>query len=283
MLRGRGKSDKKDKDKDKDKGDEKDNEDDSDDDEEEEEEEEEEKDENQPPRKGKGKKKKKKKKKSADTEAVQESNIQNLGFMRRQPKEKLEKRLRERVRIVADNMPEVHFIGEVMGGTGFGTGVSCKWNVEFGKYWDLLSGEYIGQSQYGHADVDDMISWNHPIDLHMATSSMQGWPRIRLQIWELDEFGRTNLSGYGFAHMPTTPGTHEIAVACWRPTGSLPEEIQSFFLGTNPQLTNDDVLFSKAWENRCRLVTVPSGKVWIQVSVVHRFFQDQQVDLEKTV
>ena len=107
---------------------------------------------------------------------------------------------------------------------------------------------------------------------------MQGWPRIRLQIWELDEYGRTNLVGYGFCHFPTSAGSFELTVPCWRPTGSMPEEIQSFFLGANPQLTNEEVLFSKAWENRCRLVTIPSGKVHLQMNVIHRFFNEQKVD-----
>jgi B9 domain-containing protein 2 len=176
--------------------------------------------------------------------------------------------------------PEVHFIGEIVGGTGFaGKGMSCKFTVEFGKNWDLLSGEIMGQSQYGNADPDDLTSWNHPLDLHMATTTMQGWPRIRFQVWELDEYGRTNMAGYGFCHLPTNAGNYEIGVPCWRPTGSLPEEIQSFFLGANTQLTDESVLYSKAWENRCRLVTVPAGKIFINVSVVQRFFAQQSVDL----
>lgn len=122
--------------------------------------------------------------------------------------------------------PEVHFMGEVTGGVGFGPGVSCKFTIEFGKNWDLLSGEYLGQTQYGYAEKEEMVSWNHPIDLHMSTSSMQGWPRIRFQVWELDEYGRTNLSGYGFIHLPTNAGSYEICVPCWRPTGSLPEEVR---------------------------------------------------------
>ena len=205
---------------------------------------------------------------------------QNTEFMRKQPKEKLEKRLRERVRVVAEMTPEVHFIGEIVGGSSFtGKGVSCKFTVEFGKNWDLLSGEYVGQTQYGQTSEDNITSWNHPIDLHMSTAGMNGWPRVRLQVWELDEFGRTNLSGYGFTHLPTNAGNYEIGVPCWRPTGSLPEEIQSFFLGANPQLTDETVLFSKAWENRCRLVTLPAGKIWINISVVHRFFGQQNVDM----
>ena len=51
-----------------------------------------------------------------------------------------------------------------------------------------------------------MHAWNHPIDVHFASASMLGWPRIILQVWKLDEYGRTILSGYGFAHFPTSPG-----------------------------------------------------------------------------
>jgi hypothetical protein len=98
-----------------------------------------------------------------------------------------------------------------------------------------------------------------------------------MQIWELDEYGRSNLVGYGFAHLPSNIGFHDITIPCWRPTGSMPEEIQSFFLGSNPQLTNEDVVFSKAWENRCRLVTVPSGKVHMNINVMHRFMNLQNV------
>jgi len=124
-------------------------------------------------KKTKGKKKKEKMKTDTDDAVAETATLQNVGFIRKQPKEKLEKRLRERVRVVAENMPEVHFLGEVVGGVGFGPGVSCRWTIEYGKYWELLSGEYSGQSQYGYSDSDDMTSWNHPIDLHMTTSSMQ--------------------------------------------------------------------------------------------------------------
>ena len=32
-----------------------------------------------------------------------------------------------------------------------------------------------------------------------------------MQLWELDEYGRSILSGYGFAHFPTNPGEFQIA------------------------------------------------------------------------
>ena len=122
-----------------------------------------------------------------------------------------------------------------------------------------------------------MQVFNHPIDVHFATASMQGWPRIVMQVWELDEYGRSILSGYGFTHLPTNPGYHELEVRCWRPSGSLREELQSFFLGTSSCLVDEKVIFGKAWEARQNLTTISSGIVKINVHVLLRFFKEQNV------
>jgi len=48
--------------------------------------------------------------------------------IRRRPEDKLKKRFSHRLRRAADDIPEVHFIGEICEGVGFnGTYVSCKW------------------------------------------------------------------------------------------------------------------------------------------------------------
>jgi B9 domain-containing protein 2 len=78
--------------------------------------------------------------------------------------------------------------------------------LEWGKAWSLLAGDETSQTQYSAASNDGVYIWNHPIDVHFATASMQGWPRIIIQLFELDEYGRSILSGYGFTHLPTNPG-----------------------------------------------------------------------------
>ena len=48
--------------------------------------------------------------------------------LRRKPEDKLKARLSHRLRRAADDIPEVHFLGEIKEGIGFkGTSVSCKW------------------------------------------------------------------------------------------------------------------------------------------------------------
>mmetsp|Transcript_4435 Transcript_4435/g.6473 ORF Transcript_4435/g.6473 Transcript_4435/m.6473 type:complete len:289 (-) Transcript_4435:2152-3018(-) len=135
--------------------------------------------------------------------------------IRKPPSEKLRDQYGARLRTAAEGIPELHFIGEVCSGVemenySYGMAkvyMSCAWSVEWGKSWSFLEGEFAGQTQYSHAPLHGHdIAWNHPIDIHLASASMQGWPRIILQLWNLDDYGRTNLLGYGFTHLPTSAG-----------------------------------------------------------------------------
>jgi len=36
--------------------------------------------------------------------------------------------------------------------------------------------------------------------------SLQGWPRLQVQVWQQDTFGRLELLGYGFVHVPSAAG-----------------------------------------------------------------------------
>ena len=54
--------------------------------------------------------------------------IMHSSYIRKKPEEKLKEKFKNRLRSVADGIPEVHFIGEVCEGIGFkDTFVSCKW------------------------------------------------------------------------------------------------------------------------------------------------------------
>jgi len=166
---------------------------------------------------------------------------------------------------------EVHFIGElsgaVVGSNNFA--VSCQWRIEFGNNWSHVDGETSGQTQYCTTNYDSRDSfndtnccWNHPLDVHFIGRSsrlQEGWPRLILQIWEIDPYNRILPVGYGFLHLPTssTPGTYQLKVPCWRPKGTYLEEIKAFFLGPKPQLSDDLCLFGRAWEDRQKIVTIP--------------------------
>ena len=42
-----------------------------------------------------------------------------------------------------------------------------------------------------------MALLSHPIDLHYAVKGIDGWPRLRLEVYGVDAYGRVELAGYG--------------------------------------------------------------------------------------
>lgn len=98
---------------------------------------------------------------------------------------------------------------------------------------------------------------------------MQGWPRLLVQVWRVDDVGRLEVEGYGMVHVPASPGTHELSIPCWRPVGTPAQEMAAFFVGGVPSLRTTSVLSSAATE-RYRLVTTGSGTVHVRLDVLHR-------------
>ena len=176
------------------------------------------------------------------------------------------------LRAAARPPPELHVLGEVLGGSGFGAGraTCCKWALEAGDRWELLEGARGGQTQTDAPEAGtDTCVWAHPIDAHFRAGALQGWPRLLLQVWHLDDEGRLEVEGYGFCHVPSGPGLHELSVATWRPVGTAADEWAAFFLGGTPALKSTAVLFS-AMTERHRLVTVGSGSVHVRLELLQR-------------
>lgn len=174
-------------------------------------------------------------------------------------------------------MAEVHVIGQVVGASEFPSStLYCKWGVVTGGAWKLVEGIKEGQTHVDSPLSDDMTSWCHPIDIHYATKGIQGWPRLHLQVWHQDAHGRSELYGYGFIHIPTSPGEHKLECMTWRPVGSTQEELQTFFVGGTPSLRNSDSVYSGF--DRYKLSTRAMGKVHIKLSLIFRNFEKYGIE-----
>ena len=190
-------------------------------------------------------------------------------------------------RMSALNVPEMHFIGQISSGRKIccdpSEGVICKWKVDHGKCWEHLGGDMSGQSHVGYCNVRETeeIALNHPIDLHFAEAGVPGWgtPYIAFQCFRLDWNGRRILAGYGFCHLPSNPGFHKIEIPLWRPSGTVEEEMNGFFLGRTPSLITDEPIYESAWRDRCRLVTVGAGVLNMEIFVTSRFTKQHSFDV----
>lgn len=174
-------------------------------------------------------------------------------------------------------MAECHIIGQITGASDFPKqSLFCKWGIHCGGSWKLISGFKEGQTQIDSPQLDNTAYWSHPIDVHFATKGIQGWPKIHLQVYHQDEFGRNELYGYGFLYMPTSPGIHKLTCVTWRPIGSLKDEVTQFFLGGGPQLKNADIIFTGS--DRYRLQTETMGKVYFELGVMLRNFHKYGIE-----
>ncbi|KAG8222206.1 hypothetical protein J437_LFUL001298 [Ladona fulva] len=176
-------------------------------------------------------------------------------------------------------MAEVHIIGQIIGGRSFPSkSIFCRWGIWAGSGWKLIEGLKEGQTQVDSPVLDDISFWCHPIDVHFAVKSLQGWPKLHLQVYHLDEFGRIEIFGYGFIHIPSSPGVHEISCLTWRPAAaSLLQKLRRFFLGGGPYLRNPDLVLSSA--ERYRLRTESMGEVYVELGVILRNFQTFGVEV----
>ncbi|XP_065715508.2 B9 domain-containing protein 2 isoform X2 [Patagioenas fasciata] len=165
-------------------------------------------------------------------------------------------------------MAELHLIGQIVGGSGFEQRrLFCTWGLRAGGAWKLLSGPLSGQTQVDDPQAGDVAFWCHPLDVHLATKGLQGWPQLHVQVWHQDGFGRAAVLGYGCCPVPAAPGCHALSCVTWRPRGSWRQRLRRRLLGGGPQLR----VPPEAAE-RFRLRTEAAGTVHLQLGVLLRHF-----------
>lgn len=162
-------------------------------------------------------------------------------------------------------------VGQITGATGFpDSSLLCKWLLQLGGGWRLLEGLGEGQTQADRSEVGEEIVWCHPLDIHLSTRGIQGWPRLLLQVYRQDALSRVDVCGYGIIHIPTHPGHHTLHCHTWRPVGTFSEEFRRAFLGGGPQLLSTEFIHSSL--ERYRLSTIASGTVHLDIGVILREF-----------
>ncbi|KAL7746412.1 hypothetical protein RI367_008256 [Sorochytrium milnesiophthora] len=175
-------------------------------------------------------------------------------------------------------MAEVHFVGTLHGAQGFSSSrLACRWRIATGSAWTLIEGRAESQTHVDQPTDDGFTVWSHPIDVHYGVTSLQGWPKFVVDVFEHDTFGRQQLCGYGYVDIPAVPGTHHVECATWQVVGSLYSRLQAYFLGLTPALKHGELVHTAS--DRFKLRTRACGRVILEVTVVVRGFEQHGVSL----
>ncbi|KRX04378.1 hypothetical protein PPERSA_05639 [Pseudocohnilembus persalinus] len=176
--------------------------------------------------------------------------------------------------------PQIHFLGKIVGAQNFGKNeVYVKFSFKAGDQWSLLSGKAEGDTFQSKGEYQDVIPLEHPFDLQYKAESVRGWPKIFVEVWELDDqhlfsSGRNSIAGYGMIGIPIQPGSYKLEIPCWRPRADFYDKIT----GTYPELVHKDILISS--DSRFGLRTESSGDVIIEIQVITKDFELQGVKIQ---
>ena len=148
----------------------------------------------------------------------------------------------------ASNEVHTHFTAMVTGQIESGRyegldSLYCRYTFSHGDDWQVARGVEEGITQMSTAsgstasDTGELAVWNFPVDVTFRAPGAHGWPQIVLSVYGTDAFGRSDMIvGYGAAHLPMSPGRHEIYIRTFRPlASSLFQRLNSWLLGARPE------------------------------------------------
>ncbi|XP_015431801.1 PREDICTED: tectonic-3-like [Dufourea novaeangliae] len=169
-------------------------------------------------------------------------------------------------------MAELHVIGQISSAISFKQSrLLCKWSFHAGNGWKVLNGCEEGQTQESCDLYTNEPVWDHPIDIHYTTQTLQNSPKLLLQIYCRDTHERILFTSYGVCNIPLSPGLHSIECHTWKPIGNWKDRLRDKFLGITLQLKSPNVLVNSL--DRFELLTESMGTVKMEIHILTRNFE----------
>lgn len=101
-------------------------------------------------------------------------------------------------------MAELHLIGQILDARDFEEpNLFCKWSIQIGPYWKVIEGGSDGETSIDRSRLESASVFSSPIDLHLAVRSVQGWPKLFVEVYSVTPLDKYYPVGSGFVHIPT--------------------------------------------------------------------------------
>lgn len=184
--------------------------------------------------------------------------------------------------------PELHIIGTIESATNISyPNCFLYYKLITGNNWLCVGGDHTGQthidypytnplrtllSTLTHTQLSHQYIFNHTLDIHYYTNSLQGWPKLFCELYTLDGNNQHHVIGYGFIYIPCMNGTHNLTVNLTRPLGTTSEELINLFMPNIPSLISTECIYNaiQAKNDRPLLCTETAGQVHVKLDIVLR-------------
>nr|XP_031363599.1 LOW QUALITY PROTEIN: B9 domain-containing protein 2 [Lonchura striata domestica] len=158
-------------------------------------------------------------------------------------------------------MAELHLFGQIESGCGFSERrLFCKWGLHPSVPTDVPT-DVPSVPTDVPTDVPSV-----PTDVPTDVPLSPGWPKLLLEVWHVDAWGRRGLAGYGVCAVPSAPGCHRVTCVTWRPRGTRRQRL----LGPGAPELRDPAGAAAGAAERFRLRTEAAGTVRLRLGVLPR-------------
>ncbi|PNH06038.1 B9 domain-containing protein 2 [Tetrabaena socialis] len=180
---------------------------------------------------------------------------------------------------IKNSFADLHILGEIVGASGFQFPMLfCRWQLlyEPSKSWQVLRGQQQGTTHACCSAVGevDLVVWEHPLDIHVKTQSLQGWPALLLMVYARNESsGCDSFVSYALVPLPSTPGMHRISSHTWFAVESNRALGRSFFAwhtGLIPRLEDETFIIDQRKREDAGpfISTVGAGEVHLRLNIL---------------
>uniref|UniRef100_A0A182XCT8 B9 domain-containing protein 2 n=1 Tax=Anopheles quadriannulatus TaxID=34691 RepID=A0A182XCT8_ANOQN len=181
--------------------------------------------------------------------------------------------------ILHEFMAELHIIGELQTALDFEEpNLFCRWSIQYGSHWKAVEGHTEGQSCCSTARIEQRSEFGTPIDLHLVTRGLQGWPRLHVEVYAVNALQQYWPVGYGFAFVPASPGQHRVRIATWKVSSArVADTVREKFHTGGFSLAKSDIAFSGI--ERYKLLTRTAGTVELELMLIFKNFAEYGINV----
>ena len=150
-----------------------------------------------------------------------------------------------------------------------GDQIFCKYDLVYGKEWNLISGQNSGQSQHaclGEGSTSYFVR-NMPFQIILNSENPSNWPQLVISCYNPDFLGREVLKAYGTCYIPTINGSHERILSMFSPISSYSfTNFLELLFGEKAEIINAPKILAQG-DGREILRTKSEGKIKIKFNI----------------
>ena len=177
--------------------------------------------------------------------------------------------------------PQIYIMGRILNACGFDSEeLYLKYNIIFGPNFNVVNGETSGETFQSKAYEEDninVVNFDQPLSLNLSCRSINGWPKIFVEVWSNDHEGKNCIVGYGTGFIPVKSGFSKMTINCWRPSDNTSPSFKETFLNNNNEFNDKSAVYSTT--EKFGVCAISTGQINIELEIIFKDFILHRIEI----